>query len=238
MNDGEIDDILKRGADSQPGVDPALVDQIASAVGSGLQAVRPLPAAWVWQAGLVAVCGAVGIGGALILGPYGVRKMDAAEIAAIFGGLSVLVWMAAAISGAEVVPGSRRRMAPWMLCAVCCIALAAIFGLLFSDYRTERFVAQGMTCLKAGLLHALPAMLVAALLLRRGVAVNSSAAGLAIGTLAGLAGVTMLELHCANFEAPHVMLWHIAVVPLSGLLGVLGAAASRKMVLHMQGHDT
>jgi hypothetical protein len=61
------------------------------------------------------------------------------------------------------------------------------------------------------------------LLLRRGFAVNSTAAGLAQGTLAGLAGVTMLELHCPIFEAPHVLVWHIAVLPVCGLVGVLVA---------------
>jgi hypothetical protein len=47
------------------------------------------------------------------------------------------------------------------------------------------------------------------------------------GTLAGLAGVTMLELHCANFEALHVMLWHTAVIPVSGAAGALLAWAAR-----------
>jgi hypothetical protein len=61
------------------------------------------------------------------------------------------------------------------------------------------------------------------LLLRRGFAVNFVAAELVTGTLAGLAGVTMLELHCANFQAPHVMLWHTAVMPLSGAAGALSA---------------
>ena len=44
---------------------------------------------------------------------------------------------------------------------------------------------------------------------------------LVVGTLAGLAGVTMLELHCANLEAPHVMLWHTAVMPISAAAGAL-----------------
>src|SRR4051812_22850045 len=43
-----------------------------------------------------------------------------------------------------------------------------------------------------GLLHAIPAALISWLVLRRGFAVNSLAAGLAIGTLAGMAGVSML----------------------------------------------
>jgi hypothetical protein len=96
-----------------------------------------------------------------------------------------------------------------------------VFALLFSDYRTERFVSQGMTCLTAGLLHAIPVSVASVWVLSRGFALNSVAGGLAKGTLAGLAGVTMLELHCPNFEAPHVMVWHIAVLAVSGVVGGL-----------------
>jgi hypothetical protein len=31
----------------------------------------------------------------------------------------------------------------------------------------------------------------------------------------------MLELHCVNFEAPHVIVWHIAVLPISAAAGLL-----------------
>jgi hypothetical protein len=34
----------------------------------------------------------------------------------------------------------------------------------------------------------------------------------------------MLELHCANLEALHVMVWHVGVIPLSGAAGALIAA--------------
>jgi hypothetical protein len=67
---------------------------------------------------------------------------------------------------------------------------------------------QGVVCLSAGLLHAIPAALASWLLLRRGFAVNPVAAGLVAGTLAGLAGVTMLELHCANLKPPCDALAH------------------------------
>jgi hypothetical protein len=59
--------------------------------------------------------------------------------------------------------------------------------------------------------------------LRRGFAVDPRAAGLAAGSLAGLAGVAMLELHCANFEAPHVMLWHTAVIWVAAAAATIGA---------------
>jgi hypothetical protein len=97
---------------------------------------------------------------------------------------------------------------------------------MFRDYRTDRFVPQGIACLTAGLLHAIPTALASWWLLRRGFAVNSVAAGLVAGTLAGLAGLTMLELHCANFQALHVMLWHTAVLVVSGAAGALLASTA------------
>jgi hypothetical protein len=39
--------------------------------------------------------------------------------------------------------------------------------------------------------------------------------------LAGLAGLAVLELHCANFEALHVLVWHTLVVPVSAGFGAL-----------------
>jgi hypothetical protein len=59
------------------------------------------------------------------------------------------------------------------------------------------------------------------LLLRRGFALNSVSAGLAAGMLGGLTGVGVLELHCPNFQAAHVLLWHTAVAPLSGAVGAM-----------------
>jgi len=99
--------------------------------------------------------------------------------------------------------------------------LAAVFGLLFDDYHMEHFVPAGLTCLSAGLLHAIPAALIAGWVLRRGYALDSVSAGLAVGALAGLAGLAMLELHCANFEALHVLVWHTLVVPVSAGFGAL-----------------
>ena len=58
-------------------------------------------------------------------------------------------------------------------------------------------------------------------MLRRGFAVNPPSAGLVAGTLGGLAGVGMLELHCPNFQAAHILAWHTAVVPVSAALGAL-----------------
>ena len=155
--------------------------------------------------------------------------MSATEIGLIFPVLGTLIWLAALLYAGEMIPGSPHRMAPWVLPAAGSLTLIAAFALAFHDYRTERFVPQGVACLTAGLLQAIPAAVAIWLLLRRGFAVDSLAAGLARGALAGLAGVGMLELHCPNFEAPHVMVWHTAVLPLSAAAGALLAWSSRSL---------
>jgi hypothetical protein len=221
MRDREIDDILTQAADAPQHVATALLDRIAGSLGPSLVPVRPLPAAWVLAGGLVLICAAVALAGAARLGLYGIQRLSVLERATIFPALGVLLWLAATAYAGEMTPGSRRRVSPGLLLGAGSLAMVAIFAFLFHDYGTDRFVSQGVACLTAGLLHAIPAGLAGWLLLRRGFAVKPAAAGLAAGTLAGLAGMAMLELHCANFEAPHVMLWHTAVIPLSGLAGAL-----------------
>ena len=225
MRDREIDEILKRAARAPQEVDPALLDRIAGSIAPSLVPVHPLPPARVLAAGLVLICVAVALGGGTLLGLHGIQRMSALERALIFPALGIFVSLAAGACLGEIIPGSRRRLAPAFVLAGASLGMLAVFALLFRGYHTEHFVSQGIVCLTAGLALAIPAALGSWLLLRRGYAVNPAGAGLVAGTLAGLAGVTMLELHCPNFEAPHVMLWHTAVVPVSAAAGALLASA-------------
>lgn len=221
MTDKDIDEILRQAAQAPHEVAPALLDRVAEAIGSSMRPVRPLAPAWVLAGGLMLICAAVALAGAARLGLYGIQKLSMMGRVLIFAALAALIWLAATVCVGEMIPGSRRRTAPGFVLAVGSLAPLAVFAFLFRDYRTDHFVSEGMACLTAGLLHAIPAGIASWLLLRRGFAVNSVAAGLVAGTLAGLAGVAMLELHCANFQALHVMLWHTAVIPISGAVGAL-----------------
>jgi hypothetical protein len=141
----------------------------------------------------------------------------------VFPCLGILVASAALAWTAEIVPGSRRRASPGMLLAVTTAVLGALFAILFLDEVSGSFVSPGVACLKAGLLTAAPAALAGWWLVRRGFAVNPTGAAIAAGTLAGLAGVAMLALHCDNFQTWHVLVWHTAVVPVSAALAALAA---------------
>jgi hypothetical protein len=223
MTDSQLDEILERAA-APSDMDPALLNR-ASASMTDLRPVRPVSSSWM-LASLLSISALIAIVSATGLGLYGIRKLSGAEIGAIFTTLGIFTWLAATMSVGEMIPGSRRWN-PAALLALILIGSIAVEALLFRDYAMEGFVPAGIPCLRAGLVVAIPAGVGSWLVLRRGFAVNPRSAGLAAGTLAGLVGVTMLELHCPNLLAPHVMVWHTAVIPISALTGAVVARQNR-----------
>jgi hypothetical protein len=221
VRDGEIDEVLKKAAQAPYTVESALLKRVADSIKPSMRPVRPLPSTRLLTTGIVLICAVVAVGGAARAGFYGIEKMGLLERALIFSTLGILAWVAGTEFVNEMIPGSRRRVSAGALMRISSIVLLGVFAALFRDYRTDHFVSAGLACLLTGLLHAIPAALLSWLVLRRGFMVNSVSAGLAAGTLAGLAGVGMLELHCPNFQATHVLVWHTAVVPLSGAAGAL-----------------
>jgi len=225
VTDEEVDKILQKASRVAPEVEPALLKRIADSINSSLRPVRPLPPTWVLTGGLALICAAVAVAAAARAGFYGIEKLGTWERVLIFTTLGILVWAAAKEFVSQLIPGSRQRLGVGALLMIVGAALLGVFALVFRDYRTDHFISAGLACLLTGLLLAIPAALLSWLLLARGFAVNPIAAGLVGGALAGLCGVTMLELHCANFQALHVLVWHTAVVPLSAALGALVAWA-------------
>ncbi len=223
MKDEEIDDVLNRAVRAPHDLAPEMLHRIAGSIKPSLRPVRPLPPTWVMTSGLVLVCAAVSLAGAARAGFFGFGKMDILERLLIFPLLVLLAWVAGSEFVRAMIPGSLRRISSGALLALGSAVLFIDFAFLFRDYRTDDFFSIGIVCLLTGFIHAIPAALLGWLLLRRGFAVNSVSAGLAAGTLGGLAGVGVLELHCPNFQAAHVLVWHVAVVPLSGAAGALVA---------------
>jgi hypothetical protein len=147
----------------------------------------------------------VAVAAAARAGFYGIEKLGLWERVLIFSTLGILVWVAGKECVSQLVPGSRQHLSWGAFLTIGTAALLGVFALVFGDYRTDHFISAGIACLLTGLLLAILAAFLSWLLLRRGFAVNSVAAGLVGGALAGLSGVTMLELHCANFQALHVL---------------------------------
>jgi hypothetical protein len=195
--------------------------------------------AWMLASWLLSISAIVAVAGAWLLGFYGIRKLDIAEIGSIFPALAIFIWLAALLCVAEMTPGGLRwknpgimelvMRNPGVLLLVVIAIWIALDAVVFRDYDMGEFVPQGVSCLRAGLVIAIPTGAGSWMLLRRGFAVNPVGAGLAAGTLAGLAGLLMLEMHCPNFRAPHVMVWHTAVLPVSAVAGgILARIATRR----------
>jgi hypothetical protein len=219
IKDEEIDEFLKNAAQLPDDFDPRLLDSIAASVKSSLRPVRPLPPVWLLTSGLVSVCACISLAGALHSGFFGIARMDWPERWLVFSTLAALACLAASALVHQMMPASRHRLAPAALLPLVIVALLAVFAFLFRDGHTDHFVSAGIACLLTGLMYAIPAGLLGWWLLRRGFAVRPVSAGLSAGTLAGLAGLGMLELHCQNFQAAHILVWHTAVVPVSAALG-------------------
>ncbi|MGA7292761.1 MAG: NrsF family protein [Terriglobales bacterium] len=221
MKDEEIDDVLKNAAQAPQELDPLFLERIGDSIKQSARPVRPLPPVWLMAAGLVLVCAAVSLAGAARTGFFGVAKMNFLERSLVFPALGLLACFAAVSFVHQMIPASRLRVSPGALLALSSVGLLAVFAQLFRDYHTDHFFSAGIACLLTGLLHSLPAGLLSWVMLRRGFAVNPPSAGLVAGTLGGLAGLGMLELHCPNFQAAHILVWHTAVVPVSAALGAL-----------------
>lgn len=225
MSDSDLD----RAFDRTSAPDPALVQRISGSIVPRLERIRPLPAPWILGLWMAAAAVAAGIAGAALLGLYGIQALSAGQAVLIFTLLAALLSVGAMANTARMIPGRRPLFSAWTLVVLASAALAADFAVAFRDYSTEDFVSQGFTCLKAGLLDAIPAAMLVWLVLRRGFAVDPKQAGATAGALAGLAGAFMLELHCPLLEVPHAAVWHVAVIPVSALAGWIVAAIASRM---------
>jgi hypothetical protein len=220
VRDAEIDEMLNKAAQAPHTVPAQLMKRIADSIEPSVQPVRPLAPTWKLAFAVVLIGVAVALIGAARAGFQGVEALGVQARLVIFGTLALLAGLAGTHLVREWTPGSRRVPSAAIL-AASSVALLVVFALLFHDYQVHHFLSSGLTCLVTGLLHAVAVAVLAVWLLRRGYVVNSVSAGLIAGTFAGLAGLTMLELHCSNFEALHILVWHTLVVPVSAALGAL-----------------
>jgi hypothetical protein len=220
MKPEEIDSILADAARRAmpPDEGRAATERAQSMVMADLQPVRPLAPLWIFTLALVGVFAAVALAAASVLGLHGLHALSTVQRAFLFTTLLAIAWLAALGGAREMRPAAGSHLGVRALILASAV-FPLLFSILFNGYSTLNFVAEGIPCLVAGMAVAVPTGLVIAFILRRGFVMDWAASGVAAGALAGLTGLAMLELHCPNLKAIHVMVWHVAVVVLSGILG-------------------
>ncbi len=221
MRTRDVDQILDRAVNQPaPRIDGQAIERIKAPLLLSLRPVRPIAPVWVFASAFFFVFVAVATIGAFALGMYGVRVLSATSAAAIFFTLGLSAILAAVAIAREMRPAGGRHLGVFAF-LVSTVGLLIVFALVFHGYDMRDFIRQGIPCLRAGMMFAVPAALIVWFLLWRGFILNAPMAGFAAGTLAGLAGIGMLELHCPNLKAVHIMVWHVGVVLLCGLAGWL-----------------
>lgn len=218
MTPKQIDELLARAAERPLPPNDAAVARAKNTILSSLQPVRPLGSTGALAVRFFVVFVSVAIAGAAIIGMYGVRALTPIERSVIFPVVVAAAAFAAIAAAREMRPAGGTRIGGVSFTAAS-LGLLAVFAVFFHDYGMEKFVRQGVGCLKAGLEFSVAAAVVVCILLGRGYIQNLATAGLAAGTVAGLAGLGALELHCPILKAMHVMVWHLAVVVSSGAAG-------------------
>ncbi|HEY1987393.1 MAG TPA: NrsF family protein [Terracidiphilus sp.] len=220
MMPDKIDEMLARAAQRAIPTDAgrAAMDRARAALIKDLRPVQPIPPVWAFTLILVGAFVVVGGASASLLGLHGVHALSPMQRTFIFPALLAAAWVAALGCARAMRPAGGSRLGAAAL-AIASAAFPVLFSLIFNGYGTRSFVHEGIPCLVAGMCVAIPTALVITFILRRGYVMSWAAAGVAAGSLAGLTGLAMLELHCPNLKAIHVMVWHVAVVVVSGVLG-------------------
>ncbi len=120
-----------------------------------------------------------------------------------------------------MVPGSKQVFAPAVLLVTILIVLMIVIATTFGSQRESAFIAGGLMCIKNGLTFSIPAAFLLWFILRRGAILYPKIIGAVAGGLAGLAGLSVLEVNCANLNVFHILIWHEGVVVIGSLGGAL-----------------
>ena len=120
----------------------------------------------------------------------------------------------------QMAPGSRHRIPPALLAPGIAIFVAMVMAVLFQIQQEENFWRNAWVCIRAGTLVGALAAAPLWLVLRRGAILSPRMTGTAAGLLAGLAGTSLLEIHCPNLDASHILLSHLGAAIVCALAGL------------------
>jgi hypothetical protein len=154
------------------------------------------------------------------LGAWGIAVRSFAQLLVIMGTMVAGAgWLGCSLARQMVPGGSRER--PLLLPGSILVVLLVEVLLLFHAREESHFWAHSRLCLAIGLLLAGITAFPLWIILRRGVILYPQVAGATTGLLAGLVGLTVLELHCPNVNLWHIFAAHLGAAAFCSLIGLL-----------------
>jgi hypothetical protein len=216
--------LLDTAADGLPPSE-SLLRRIRAGILGDLKPVRPLAPSGVLLFGCAIIFLSVVAVGALLLGTNGWGALSLVQRIAVFATLARSAILLAIFMVRQMVPGSKHVVAPAVLLVAIPVVLMTMIEAAFVSQPESTFLASGLMCMKNGLTYSIPAAFLLWLILRRGANLYPKLIGAAAGGLAGLAGLTVLEINCPNLNVFHILVWHWGVFAISSLGGALLGAA-------------
>jgi hypothetical protein len=199
---------------------PATLRKIAEGMAAQLSPVRPVAPAGYFLGAFVCIIVSIVALSVDRMGAFAIGAMTPLQTAAILSALAISSGLLASSLVHQMVPASRHGILPSLLPVAIIISLIIAIAVLFQFQHEQDFWANAWGCIRAGtpigVLSAVPFWLV----LRQGAVLSPSMTGAATGLLAGLVGASVLEIHCPNLDAWHILVSHAGVAMLCTLAGL------------------
>lgn len=219
ITDREMDEL----ADAQPW--PAIpanrLRQIQTAVIADLEPVRPLASSSVYLLAFGGLFLAVFCIGCYMVGQYGWHALSDFQRLAVFVPLTAASALLAFSLVRQMRPAAKQPRTIALWAAGSFVFLLLIMTVIFRPAPESAFVQQGLGCFKTGMMFAIPAAFLFALLLLRGAVLSPALLGATAGGLAGLVGLGVLEIHCPNLNVYHIVVWHVSVTLVCVVAGLV-----------------
>jgi hypothetical protein len=200
---------------------PATLRQIVEGIATNLRPVRPVAPARYFFGAFVGIFACIVVLGVYRMGACAVAVMTPLQTLAMLSALAISAGLLAYSLVLQMVPGSRHTIPPRFLPVGITIALTIAVVVLFQIQHERNFWGNGWACIRAGIPLGVLAAVPFWLVLRRGAVLSPSMTGAATGLLAGLVGTSVLEIHCPNLDAWHVLVSHLGVAMLCALAGLV-----------------
>ena len=209
------------------GLEPSTdrLKQIQATINEDLRAVRPMASSRVFLLGFMLITLVVVVTGSLVVGMKGWGALSRVQGTTVLAALTASTILLAISVVRQMVPGGKHSISPRLLPIGILALLIFVTAAIFPVQHESTFIPDGLTCLRTGLAYSIPVALVFWALLRRGAILYPMLMGAAAGGFAGLIGLGVLEVGCSNLNLFHVLVWHLGVILLCTLGGMLLGAA-------------
>lgn len=208
MNERDLDRLWQASSASAPPLDARLEAEIAERMAADLKPVRPLPSAEYFTLGFLVVVAFLAVLGAWVGGAHALGRMSSVKELLTFAALSLSVSLIASALASQMVPAARSVAPALTIAAAILVGLFVLFAVLFPMRHENHFWRHASLCFRGGLEACAIAAIPCWLLLRRGAILDPRACGALAGLLGGLAGTTILEMDCSDFNLAHILLAH------------------------------